>query len=84
MEMFIARHPSAALLASIGRGLHAVAITLHATAERLDQWLARRKRAAEDLDALASMSERELRDIGIRHASIESIAHLGWTGDLTR
>jgi len=82
MEMYVARHPSAALLAGIGRLLHDAADTLRAAAERLDAWLAARKRAADDLDALAAMSERELRDIGVSRASIDAVANLEWMRDL--
>lgn len=47
---------------------------LHAIARSIDAWLAARQRAAEDLDAFASMSERELRDIGMNRASTNFVA----------
>jgi uncharacterized protein YjiS (DUF1127 family) len=47
---------------------------LHAFARTLDSWLAQRQRTAQDLDALASMSDRELRDIGMNRASTNFVA----------
>jgi uncharacterized protein YjiS (DUF1127 family) len=47
---------------------------LHEFARTLDSWLAKRQRVAQDLDALASMSDRELRDIGMNRASTNFVA----------
>ena len=47
---------------------------LHAIARSIDAWLAARQRAAQDLDAFASMSDRELRDIGMNRASTHFVA----------
>ena len=47
---------------------------LLAIARSIDAWLAARQRAAQDLDALASMSDRELRDIGMNRASTHFVA----------
>ncbi len=48
--------------------------TLQAIARSIDAWLAARQRAAQDLDAFASMSDRELRDIGMNRASTNFVA----------
>ncbi len=48
--------------------------TLRAIWRSIDAWLAVRQRAAQDLDAFASMSDRELRDIGMDRASTHFVA----------
>ena len=50
---------------------------LHTLAQRADSWLAQRKRAAQDLDALATMSDRELVDIGLNRASVTFVGNGG-------
>ena len=47
---------------------------LQAIARTIEDWLAARQRAAQDLDAFASMSDRELRDIGMDRASTNFVA----------
>jgi uncharacterized protein YjiS (DUF1127 family) len=47
---------------------------LRAIARSIEARLAARHRAAQDLDALASMSDRELRDIGMNRASTHFVA----------
>ena len=47
----------------------------------LDAWLAFRRRAAQDRQDLATMSERELADIGVSRSSIDAVADGGWTRD---
>jgi len=84
MHTHFVRHPSAVLLAAIGSGLQAAARVVHGVASRLDRWLIGRQRAAADRTALAAMSERELRDIGIGHASIDAVARLEWVRDFPR
>jgi uncharacterized protein YjiS (DUF1127 family) len=54
---------------------------IHDLVCRLHAWLDARKRAADDGAALATMSERELRDIGIDRASIDAVASGRWTRD---
>ncbi len=49
-------------------------MALRAIARSIDAWLAARQRAAQDLDAFASMSDRELRDIGMNRASTNFVA----------
>ena len=47
-------------------------------AQRIDAWFEARKRAAEDREILANMSDRELRDIGIGRASVNAVADGTW------
>jgi len=47
---------------------------LHAILRSIEAWLAARHRATQDLDALAGMSDRELRDIGMNRASTHFVA----------
>lgn len=75
-----ARHPVAAGLLKLARGLAAVAGALRASAERLDAWLASRKQAGVDSVTLEGMNERELRDIGIHPAHI-GVQPDRWTRD---
>jgi uncharacterized protein YjiS (DUF1127 family) len=70
------------LLAWSGEALRRCTMALRPLARRVDAWLALRKRAADDLDALAAMSERELRDIGVSRASIHAIAADAWTREV--
>jgi len=52
-----------------------------ALAARLAAWAVQRRRAADDLDLLAGMSERELHDLGISRSSLQAIAAGAWTRD---
>ncbi|HEY8244917.1 MAG TPA: DUF1127 domain-containing protein [Casimicrobiaceae bacterium] len=52
-----------------------------AKARALDAWLATRRRAAQDRDDLAAMSDRELLDIGLSRASTDDAASGGWSRD---
>jgi uncharacterized protein YjiS (DUF1127 family) len=54
---------------------------LHGMAQRLDAWLASRQRVADDHDALARMSDRELIDIGLNRASVDFVANDGGMRD---
>jgi uncharacterized protein YjiS (DUF1127 family) len=54
---------------------------LRGVAQRVDSWLAARKRVSEDLDVLAKMSDRELVDIGLDRASVNFVASGGRTRD---
>jgi len=56
-------------------------LVLHAFAQRIDGWLKTRERVATDHDALASMSDRELIDIGLSRASIPFVASGGRVRD---
>ncbi len=57
---------------------------LYALALRIDAWLAGRKRAADDRQALAGMSDRDLMDIGVNRASVDAIADGAWMRDVSR
>jgi uncharacterized protein YjiS (DUF1127 family) len=54
---------------------------LHRLAQRIDSWLGTRKRASQDLDALARMSDRELTDIGLDRASVNFVGSGGRVRD---
>ena len=58
--------------------------TVRAVLQAFDAWLKARKRIAEDRDALANMSDRELRDIGIERASVNSVADGAWVREYPR
>jgi uncharacterized protein YjiS (DUF1127 family) len=62
----------------------AAAEALYTIALRVDAWLAARKRAADDREALAGMSDRDLMDIGISRASVDAIAGGTWMRDVSR
>ncbi|HQU47802.1 MAG TPA: DUF1127 domain-containing protein [Casimicrobiaceae bacterium] len=57
-----------------------VAVAL-ASLQRLEAWLAARRRAAQDRADLAAMGERELADIGLPRASIEPASRGAWSRD---
>ena len=52
-----------------------------AKARALDAWLEKRRRAAQDRDDLVAMSDRELLDIGLSRASVDSAAAGAWSRD---
>ena len=58
MTTHVAQRPASASLSR-------VAHFLQRTAQRLDAWLGERRRSGADEAALAGMSARELRDIGL-------------------
>lgn len=80
MTTYAARYPLAVPLILIGNVLRRGAALLRALA----RGLAARQRIADDWDALAAMSERELRDIGISRASLEPIAQGDWLREYPR
>lgn len=80
MTTYAARYPFAVPLTLIGNVLRRGAALLHAAA----RGLAARRRIADDWDALAAMSERELRDIGISRASLAPIAQGDWMREYPR
>ena len=51
---------------------------------KLDAWLALRRRASLDRDALAIMSDRDLMDIGVSRASVDAVADGAWMRDYPR
>ena len=78
------RAPSPGALPRIALAAVAAAEALHSLALRADAWLAARKRATADRDALASMSDRDLSDIGVSRASVDAIADGTWLRDFPR
>ncbi|HVJ72433.1 MAG TPA: DUF1127 domain-containing protein [Casimicrobiaceae bacterium] len=68
-------------LARLALALAVVLRALRTQARRLDAWFAARKRAAQDRRDLATMSDRELADIGVSRASVDAIATGGWSRD---
>lgn len=81
MNAFVSRHPAALALEALSRALAGSARVACRTAVGLDRWLAHRRRAAADLDVLASMSDRELADIGVDRSSAAAIAAGAWQRD---
>ena len=84
MSTLTARSPSSGTLPRIALAAVAAAEALHAAAVTFDAWLALRRRAAQDRDALAGMSDRDLMDIGVSRASVDAIADGAWRRDLPR
>jgi uncharacterized protein YjiS (DUF1127 family) len=64
--------------------LGTIGSALRSLAQRLAAWHHAHKRAAEDRHTLASMSDRELRDIGVARASIDAIADGDWLREAPR
>jgi uncharacterized protein YjiS (DUF1127 family) len=81
MNTYTARHPAIALPARFAATLAAGAAAWRSLAGRVAAWRAQRRRAADDLDVLARMSEREPHDIGISRGSLRAIAAVAWTRD---
>ena len=81
MNAFVSRHPAALALEALSRALAGSARVACRTAVGLDRWLAHRRRAAADLDVLASMSDRELADIAVDRSSAAAIAAGAWQRD---
>ena len=69
--------PCAATIRPLPAVLSDVIDVLHTWAQKIDSWLAAHKRASQDLDALARMSDRELGDIGLNRASVTFVGSGG-------
>jgi uncharacterized protein YjiS (DUF1127 family) len=82
MDTIGTRQSSADLLVWFAEALRQCTAALRPLAGRLDAWLAFRRRAAHDREALIGMSERELHDIGVSRASIHAIADNAWSRDV--
>ncbi|HKU86893.1 MAG TPA: DUF1127 domain-containing protein [Casimicrobiaceae bacterium] len=54
---------------------------LRALVRQLAAWHQRGRRVAADRDVLASMSDRELIDIGIPRSSVRAVAERAWLRD---
>ena len=74
MNTCVAQHPAPA---SISR----LAQLLRLAAQRLDAWLAQRRKSAADEAALAGMSARELRDIGLDPGCARNHGQGDWVRD---
>jgi uncharacterized protein YjiS (DUF1127 family) len=81
MNAFVSHHPAALALEALGRSLAFGARAARRTAAGLDRWIAHRRRAACDLDALSAMSERELSDIGLSRGFLMQVAAGSWSRD---
>ena len=84
MSTLTAHTASQGALPRIALAAVAAAEALHALALRVDTWLAARRRAAADRQALANMSDRDLSDIGVVRASVDAIADGAWMRDWPR
>ena len=84
MEALARPRPATSVLYGIAGALAVAAQTLSAAAQRLDAWLARRKRAAQDYADLAQMSDRELRDIGLARGFLDAVADERWMREPVR
>ena len=54
---------------------------LRSLARQAEAWLQQRRRVAADRETLASMSDRELMDIGIPRGSLHAAAERAWLRD---
>jgi uncharacterized protein YjiS (DUF1127 family) len=70
MSVYVPRHFAASTLFQAATMLVDGACVLRHAAERLDRFLANRRKAIDDRRVLAEMSERELRDIGVCNAHL--------------
>jgi uncharacterized protein YjiS (DUF1127 family) len=84
MEALARPRPATTVLSGVASALAAAAQALSTVAQRLDAWLAHRKRAAQDYADLAQMSDRELRDIGIARDFLDAVADERWTREPAR
>jgi uncharacterized protein YjiS (DUF1127 family) len=65
----------AALLQGIAAHLHSIAVVLASAAVRYDRWSDARRRRNDARLLLHSMSDRELRDIGLDRGVIDYVAN---------
>ena len=77
MNTYIPQHYAAATLFKIGALLHDAARVLRNAAQRLDSFIAARKKGVDDRRVLSEMSERELLDIGMSGAQLHTLRS-GW------
>lgn len=71
------RHPQAIAVYRVAELLFALARGMTAAARRLDAWLEDRRLRVAARVQLGAMSERELRDIGLTRADLDSVARGG-------
>ena len=68
------RHPATTPLYQLAAFLRSAEHRLHASATRLDVWLAERRAARTARRDLSAMSDRELKDIGITRVDVERVS----------
>lgn len=73
MYTYETRYYSAAALFRIATIMRAAAARVRAAAKWLDAWLERRRLAAPAFREFATMSERQLRDIGLSRADVHRV-----------
>jgi uncharacterized protein YjiS (DUF1127 family) len=71
---FVRRNAFAMPLFQLATVLHLAAYGIHAVATRLNGWLERRRAARAALDMLNTMTDRELRDIGLTRSDVQNAA----------
>ena len=74
MYTYETRYYSAAALFRIATIMRAAAARVRAAAKGLDAWLEKRRLAAPAFREFATMSERQLRDIGLSRADVRRMA----------
>ena len=79
MSAYVARNRFATPLFQLAAVLHVAARGVRAMATRLNAWLERRRAADTALLALNTMSDRELRDIGLSRFDVQRVA---WGGSV--
>jgi len=81
MTISLHQAASAAPPTPLGLAIAAALRALGAIARGVRAWLEAGRRAASDRDALASMSDRELKDIGLHRASASAVTDGMWVRD---
>ena len=79
MSAYVARNRFATPLFQLAAVLHVSARAVRAMATRLNAWLERRRAADAALLVLNTMSDRELRDIGLTRFDVQRVA---WGGSV--
>ena len=74
MSTYETQYYSAVALFRIADIMHAAARRVRAAAKSLQAWLNKRRLAAAAFDAFETMSERDLRDIGLSRADVHRAA----------
>ena len=78
MTAYQNQYYSTAMMFRIADLMHAAAGQVRSAAKSLHGWLEQRRRAAIAFDEFESMSDRDLRDIGLSRADVLRVA---WGGD---
>lgn len=74
ISMHQTQYRSAAALLWVGRLMQAGARRMSVVAKWLDEWLERRRLAANALVDFSTMSERDLLDIGLTRTDVQRVA----------